>query len=114
MVELEAERTSLKRLIQRLFDHQTYVSEADNCPGARACQLQVPSGETLKVLCLGGRTGGIAKLRTIAETASAEFLHHDGGKQEAFSRIEGLISRCHAVFCPVDCISHKACLYAKD
>ncbi|MGH1417980.1 MAG: DUF2325 domain-containing protein [Hyphomicrobiaceae bacterium] len=115
VAELEKEAEMLRALVDRLTAREvssTYTGE--DCPGALACRLDLPEGETLKVLYLGGRTGTVAKLRNIAETAAAEFLHHDGGKQEAFARIEGLVSRSHVVFCPVDCVSHRACLFAKD
>lgn len=105
--ELETELAHLRRR-----DTQRTTDSA--CPGAAACRLALEDGESLRVLYLGGRTHAVSRLRTIAQAASAELYHHDGGKEEAFARIDGLISHCHAVFCPVDCISHRACLYAKS
>lgn len=83
------------------------------CPGVIACRLALPAGDKLRVLYLGGRNGAIEQLRAIAESAGAELLHHDGGIEHAPSRVEDLVQRSHVVFCPVDCVSHQACLRAK-
>lgn len=83
------------------------------CPGAVACRLALSPGEKLRVLYIGGRTGGTSHIRSIAERASVELVHHDGGLEETVGRLGALVSRCHVVFCPVDCVSHSACLKAK-
>jgi len=92
------------------------VARADeDCPGAAACQLRVPSQDGGKrLLYLGGRRGALEQLRAIAARTEMEFIYHDGGIEDGFQRIEGLIARCDAVFCPVDCISHGACQHAKE
>ncbi len=113
--ELERENAVLRSIASRQELRETRVSEPEvACPGAIACRLQIPAGEQLQVLYLGGRSGTVDRLRDIAQKASAQFLHHDGGKQEAFERITDLVARSHIVFCPVDCVSHRACLVAKD
>ncbi|MEM7774907.1 MAG: DUF2325 domain-containing protein [Pseudomonadota bacterium] len=112
--ELQADVHRLKCQQRALTTKIAVHDDIVDCPGANACQLNVPSGETLRVLYLGGRTGAVENLRMIAERASAEFQHHDGGKQEAVGRIPDLIKGCHVVFCPVNCISHRACLLAKE
>jgi hypothetical protein len=43
----------------------------------------------------------------------AELVHHDGGEEHALVRIDGMVEGCDAVFCPIDCVSHSACLRAK-
>ncbi|MEM9358835.1 MAG: DUF2325 domain-containing protein, partial [Pseudomonadota bacterium] len=112
--ELEAALKSARATVNA--NKISSVDEASEaaCPGAAACKLHLPDGEQLRVLYLGGRAGGVNRLREIAEGASAELVYHDGGKLEGFGRIEDLISQCHVVFCPVNCISHRACLLAKD
>jgi hypothetical protein len=70
--------------------------------------------ETIRVLYVGGRTGGVHRLREIASGARAELLHHDGGMEEAVRNLDTLLESCHAVFCPIDCVSHSACLRAKQ
>jgi len=108
------EAQALRRAYIELLDIASATDEAPPCPGAQACRIQVPDSEPVRVLYLGGRTGAIDHLRSIAESASAELHHHDGGKQESFARIGDLIDHCHVVFCPVNCISHRACLFAKE
>ena len=53
-------------------------------------------------------------LRRHAETRRLELLHHDGGEEHSLHVLEGLIGRAEAVFCPIDCVSHQACLAAKQ
>lgn len=71
-------------------------------------------GKFIRVLYVGGLTRGIQKLRDVALEEKAELVHHDGGVEEAVNRIDEMLDRCHAVFCPIDCVSHSACLRAKQ
>lgn len=112
--ELLRETAALRDRALRAERIATQTIAQEECPGAAACRLELPVDESLKVLYLGGRTGSIEQLRAIAQAASAEFHHHDGGVEQAFQRIGDMIDRCHVVFCPVDCISHRACLFAKQ
>jgi hypothetical protein len=82
-------------------------------PGDRAGSPDVRA-ETIRVLYVGGRTGGVHRLREIASDARAELLHHDGGMEETVRSLDTLLESCHAVFCPIDCVSHSACLRAKQ
>lgn len=113
---LQEQLDRLTRAVRR-FEMLGTTSETLNgqeCPGEVACRLDLPKDEPLRVLYLGGRSGSIEQLRLIAEQASAELLHHDGGLQENFHRIKPMIEQCHVVFCPIDCVSHRACLLAKS
>ncbi|WP_245294891.1 DUF2325 domain-containing protein [Rhizobium rhizosphaerae] len=64
-------------------------------------------------LYVGGRDCQVAHLREIAAQFGAELLHHDGGLREAVSRIDRVLPSVDCVFCPIDCISHDACLRVK-
>jgi hypothetical protein len=64
-------------------------------------------------LYVGGRDCQVAHLREIASSYGAELLHHDGGLREAVSRIDRVLPSVDCVFCPIDCISHDACLRVK-
>jgi hypothetical protein len=64
-------------------------------------------------LYVGGRDCQVAHLREIASSFGAELLHHDGGLREAVSRIDTVLPSVDCVFCPIDCISHDACLRVK-
>jgi hypothetical protein len=65
------------------------------------------------VLYVGGRDCQVAHLRQIASNFGAELIHHDGGLREAVSRIDTVLPSVDCVFCPIDCISHDACLRVK-
>ena len=64
-------------------------------------------------LYVGGRDCEVAHLREIASKHGAELIHHDGGLREAVSRIDTVLPSVDCVFCPIDCISHDACLRVK-
>ncbi|OAP43298.1 hypothetical protein AU381_27270 [Sinorhizobium glycinis] len=77
-----------------------------------------PSGgkatlEGRSFLYVGGRDCQVAHLREIASSYGAELIHHDGGLREAVSRIDRVLPSVDCVFCPIDCISHDACLRVK-
>ncbi|MBV2186530.1 MAG: DUF2325 domain-containing protein [Rhizobium sp.] len=65
-------------------------------------------------LYVGGRDCQVAHLRKIASNHGAELIHHDGGLREAVSRIDTVLPSVDCVFCPIDCISHDACLRVKS
>ncbi|WP_417772096.1 DUF2325 domain-containing protein [Stappia sp.] len=65
------------------------------------------------VLYVGGMHGHRDRLRGIAEAFNATFVHHDGGVEDAPQRLDNLLPSVDCVFCPVNCVSHDACLRAK-
>lgn len=81
-----------------------------------ASQAPAPAREVPDVrsfLYVGGRDCQVAHLRAIATRHGAELIHHDGGLREAVSRIDTVLPSVDCVFCPIDCISHDACLRVK-
>jgi hypothetical protein len=70
-------------------------------------------GGVRSFLYVGGRDCQVAHLRAIASNFGAELIHHDGGLREAVSRIDTVLPSVDCVFCPIDCISHDACLRVK-
>ncbi len=85
-----------------------------------AKQTQVAASQELgeatgvrSFLYVGGRDCQVAHLRQIASNFGAELIHHDGGLREAVSRIDTVLPSVDCVFCPIDCISHDACLRVK-
>ncbi len=62
----------------------------------------------LRVLYVGGLSGGVRQLSSMAGARGIAFEHHDGGQQEATSMLPGMIGRADIVLFPVDCISHDA------
>ncbi|PTM92782.1 uncharacterized protein DUF2325 [Mycoplana dimorpha] len=65
-------------------------------------------------LYVGGRDCQVVHLRRIASAFGANLIHHDGGLREAVSRIDNVLPSVDCVFCPIDCISHDACLRVKS
>ncbi|TNB47489.1 DUF2325 domain-containing protein [Martelella lutilitoris] len=65
-------------------------------------------------LYVGGRDCQVAHLRAVADDYGAELIHHDGGLREAVSRIDRVLPSVDCVFCPIDCISHDACVRVKS
>ena len=44
---------------------------------------------------------------------NGRLIHHDGGKEDSMSKLQGAISSADAVIFPVDCVSHSSALEAK-
>ncbi|NKN35752.1 DUF2325 domain-containing protein [Agrobacterium sp. a22-2] len=81
--------------------------------GGDATPVKKPALDVKSFLYVGGRDCQVAHLRQIASNFGAELIHHDGGLREAVSRIDTVLPSVDCVFCPIDCISHDACLRVK-
>lgn len=111
--DMEAQNAKLQSRLDQLerdARRARLTAVREGCPGAEACQLELPPR---KVLYLGGRPNAIDRLKSIAEEINAEMFHHDGGVEQTVELIDGLVTRCDVVFCPIDCVSHGACERAK-
>jgi hypothetical protein len=82
--------------------------------GVDASVMALQTSGPKSFLYVGGRDCQVAHLRQIASNFDAELIHHDGGLREAVSRIDTLLPSVDCVFCPIDCISHDACLRVKS
>jgi hypothetical protein len=107
--------TDLQQQLERARWQQRMraANGAPICPGAEACDETVQTSIARRILYIGGRSGAIDNLRRVAARMGAELMHHDGGEEHALVRIDGMIEGCDAVVCPIDCVSHSACLRAK-
>ena len=95
-----AERDALERL---------WLGEAGQ-PGACSAECAA-CPQPLRgrcVLCVGGRTPLLPQYRQLAERLGVRLIHHDGGREEALSRLPDLLASSDAVICPTDCVSHPA------
>ncbi len=92
------ERDTLRRLLEGAAEAQ---AECHACPQQAALAPRC-------VLCVGGRTALVAQYRELAERLGMRLTHHDGGREEALSRLPELIAGADAVICPTDCVSHSA------
>jgi hypothetical protein len=100
-------RSESRRAI-RIEQHAPAVTPA---PEASAVQGRL-GGRT--VLYVGGHNRQMPHLQKIAETFGASLLHHDGGLEDAVTRIDDVLPSVDCVLCPIDCVSHDACLRAKQ
>ncbi len=60
------------------------------------------------VLCVGGKSSLLPHYRALAEQLGLNLLHHDGGQEDALSRLPDMIHRAQSVICPTDCVCHAA------
>ncbi len=97
---LAEQRDALERL---LLD-----SAADALPCGQPCEAPCAKAAGRRVLYVGGRATLLAHYRQLAERLGVRLLHHDGGREEALSRLPELIDAADAVLCPTDCVSHGA------
>jgi DNA repair exonuclease SbcCD ATPase subunit len=73
----------------------------------------VPDLSGRKVVYIGGRRSLAPHLRSVVEGCCGSFTHHDGGVEESRANLDQKLTGADVVFCPVDCISHDACLRVK-
>lgn len=94
---LTKERDTLERLL---------LSDAEDCCDSCQCNDDLLKGRC--VLCVGGRPALLPQYRELAERLGVRLIHHDGGQEEALSRLPDLLAASDAVICPTDCVSHTA------
>jgi hypothetical protein len=104
LASVSAERDALERLLLAGLDVQD--SEQGQCDGD--CGHCNSSLKGCCVLCVGGRTTLLPQYRALAERLGVRLIHHDGGQEEAMSRLPDLLAASDAVICPTDCVSHMA------
>ncbi len=77
------------------------------------CGRQVCDLRGCALLYVGGYRDTMPRLRAHVEGLQGTFLYHDGGLEMQTPRLPALVSQADAVFCPVGCVSHDACLRLK-
>lgn len=65
------------------------------------------------VLYIGGLNSVVDRLRSVAAEFDVDLRHHDGGLEQTPQRLDRLLPSVDCVLCPIDCVSHDACLRAK-
>jgi len=108
LASLTMERDVMERLL--LSENTESGSESESgraaCDGdCDHCQDQL-NGRC--ILCVGGRTTLLPQYRELARRLGVRLIHHDGGQEEAMSRLPDLLAASDAVICPTDCVSHNA------
>ncbi|MEO0601487.1 MAG: DUF2325 domain-containing protein [Myxococcota bacterium] len=65
------------------------------------------------VLYVGGRQSLVRHYRELVQRRGGQFVHHDGGLEDQKTQLDVLVSSAGVVLCPVDAVSHDACLRVK-
>jgi hypothetical protein len=81
------------------------VHETDRCPGPDLCGK--------KILYVGGLHKMVPHYQQLVEYYGGRFMHHDGGVEAARNQLPKMLGSADVVFCPVDCVSHDACICVK-
>jgi hypothetical protein len=108
--ELAVERELRIQAEQRALEMERELEIVD----ASFLERQTPEEEDVSgwaggtVLYVGGRQRQVLHLRKIAQECGADFLHHDGGIEEASGLLPSLVAQADAIMFPVDCVSHSA------
>ncbi|HEY5763121.1 MAG TPA: DUF2325 domain-containing protein [Rhodocyclaceae bacterium] len=110
---LRAEREALNGILTAALKPQKPAASAaggtvpdrDDC---LRCAEQNGLSRSRCILCVGGRTSLLSHYRALAERLGIRLLHHDGGQEEALSRLPEMIASADAVLCPTDCVGHAA------
>ncbi|MCW8889697.1 MAG: DUF2325 domain-containing protein [Sedimenticola sp.] len=99
---VEAEQQAIESALQQMLGN---TQATDSEPAGNLCGRQI--------VYVGGRTSLSPHFRALVEKLQGQFEHHDGGVEESRANLHCLLSKADMVFCPVDCISHDACLKVK-
>ena len=67
-----------------------------------------------RVAYVGGRSGIVGHFRALVERLNGHFFHHDGGIEDHEGQLGRILGQADIVLCPVDCVSHRASLRAKQ
>ncbi len=120
---LEQELAILRTAYEQASDHiktlekECLVLEATLCTRIED-PTETPSAPIdlcgRRIAYVGGRPGAIQNFQTLIENLNGTFLHHDGGVQDSIRCLNGVLHRADMVLCPIDCVSHGACLKAKS
>ena len=101
---LNAECEALESMLQSEVDD----SNRDNVDSSAAVDL---CGR--RIAYVGGRAGIVGHFRALVERLNGQFIHHDGGIEDHEGQLGRILGQADVVLCPVDCVSHRACLRAK-
>ncbi len=95
---------------------QVLHRQSSPCPSAGTCECkECPALDLCGrcVLYVGGQHSLISHYRQMVEECGGSFIHHDGGKEDNRAKLGKMLCRADAVICPVNYVSHDACLRAK-
>ncbi|HEY1398395.1 DUF2325 domain-containing protein [Roseateles sp.] len=97
---------------RQLAQQQTRTAQqSESQPGSESA---LPSLDERSVLCVGGRPAVVPIYRQLIERTGGRFLHHDGGEEDAVSKLDASLAAADLVICQTGCISHDAYWRVKD
>lgn len=100
LTEREQECQSLEKALRAALSTQCPEYLAGSCPGLNL--------DGRCILYVGGRVHLTTHFRGLVEQYNGRFLYHDGGLNDAWARLTGLLNQADAIVCPLDCVSHNA------
>ena len=109
MTQLETESQVLESVVPTLAGEKC-ENDGGICPGEDACPYDLCQKS---VLYVGGRATLVSRYRGVIESWNGKFLHHDGGLEQSFEHLGGLLEKADVVVFPVDCVSHAAVEHIK-
>ena len=104
---LLAAASQTKTLVDTFDDLETEEGDAEPALDGKT------NLEGCALLYVGGHRSVTPRLRAHVEQMHGRFLYHEGGVEAQNGRLPGLVSQADAVFCPIVCVSHDACLRLK-
>ncbi|MET0210260.1 MAG: DUF2325 domain-containing protein [Burkholderiaceae bacterium] len=110
----QAERHQRRAMeLQQLLEHSE-THHAQQAAAVPAAEPQRVSLDEQSVLCVGGRPAVVPIYRQLIERTGGRFLHHDGGEEDAVSKLDASLAAADLVICQTGCISHDAYWRVKD
>ena len=93
------------------------LRSALTCHAEEPCEVMIENDGTRlcgrKIMYVGGRSNLVRYYRALVERRGGVFIHHDGGIESSMDLLKKAVNSADAVICPIDCVSHGACLTIK-
>ena len=119
IAELEEKQQQLQSQLQEITQERDALeSSMENLLQPTADGSQTVTQPCLdlhgrKLAYVGGRTALLPRLKSFVEAHNGQLYCHDGGIENNRLELCKCLYRADLVFCPVDCVSHNACLQVK-
>jgi len=109
---------TVQNLTQQLLaaESQAEKQKSGNNPTHSSIGNQPSSSNKLRdkqILYVGGRMTLLPHLRNAVENHQGTLQFHDGGQEDNRASLHCYLEKADMVFCPIDCVSHDACLRVK-
>lgn len=95
------------------YQGMSMASSCSNCDDQNSSKCPGPDFCGKTILYVGGHHKMIPHYKKLIEQSGGTFMHHDGGKETSRRQLPGMLNKADLVLCPIDCVSHDACLCVK-